>query len=145
MVFQQGVKPPLPVPLDGDLPHIGLTLGLKDCSTNPILQACVDTGAGANVGLLTYFDGILFMHPECVDQIFCVNDGNYSDIHMTGIVSEDTQGITLTEPPVAVRLKRPFRDRDDKYLGITVTLGNAVSISNTWLKRLGASIDYGTN
>ena len=149
MVFQQGIKPPLPVPLDGDLPHIALTLGPHAGPTNPTLTACVDSGAGANVGLLTYFDGILFMHPECVDQIFCASEGNYSSIRMTGIVSEDTSGVTSTELPVAVRLKTPFRDRNGNRLGVTVALGNAVSInfilSNAWMKKLGASIDYGTN
>ena len=149
-VYQQQVagRKPLPVPIDGDLPHFQHFIG-KAGGSNPSLTACLDSGAGANVGYMGYFDGILFQHPECVDGIFTVRDGEYMSIKMSGIVSEDTTGVTSTDLHVAVRLMTPYRDREGRRIGITVALGNSVSVNfiigNPWLKKHGAAIDYGTN
>jgi hypothetical protein len=67
---------------------------------------------------------------------------------MTGIVSEDTEGITSTNLPTAIRPKTPFTDCEGKKVFITVALGDSVAInfiiSNTWLKRTGSRIDYGS-
>ena len=60
----------LPVPMNTDLPHCVLKIGDSGTTPTPSLTPCVNTGAGANVGFIGYFDGILFMCPECVDQIF---------------------------------------------------------------------------
>ena len=68
---------------------------------------------------------------------------------MTGIVSEDTTGVTSTDLPIAVRPKTPYRNHDSRRIGTTVALGSSVPInfilSNAWLKMLGAIIDYDTN
>ena len=83
------------------------------------------------------------------EQIYCVNSGRYSFIRMTGIVSEDTNSTTSMGLPIAVRLRTPYRNRDGRYISITVALGSSVPInlilSNAWLKMLDAIIDYGTN
>ena len=68
---------------------------------------------------------------------------------MTGIVSEDTNGVTSTDLPIVECLRTPYRNRYGRRISITVALGSSVSInfilSNAWMKKLGASIDYGTN
>ena len=55
---------------------------------------------------------------------------------MTGIVSEDTTGVTSMDLPIAVQLKTPYRNRDGGHAGITTALGSAVSINfilnNAW-------------
>ena len=53
-VLQQGVDgcQPLPLPLDGDLPHFVLNIGHSTSAPNPSLTHYVDTDAGANVGSL---------------------------------------------------------------------------------------------
>ena len=140
---------PLPVPIDADLPHFVIKIGDSGTTPTPSLTPCVDTEAGANVGYIGYFYGILSMHPECVDKKLCVNNGEYSSIHMTGIVSKDTTGITSTDFPIAVQLRTPYRNCNGHLIFITVALENSVSInfilSNDWLKKLGATIDYVTD
>ena len=130
-VLQQGVdvRQPLPVPLDGELPHFFLNIGHSISAPNPSLMSCVDTGDGANVGYIEHFDGILFQHPEYVERIFCVNDDKYSAICMTGIVSEDTNGVTSTDLPITVQLKNPYCNRDGRRVDVTVALGSTVSIN----------------
>lgn len=149
MIFQAPVtnKPMLPVPIDGNLPHIQIPLGDLG-GLNPSVSACVDTGAGANVGYLPFFESLCALHPDIIDTFYCSKTGPYAPIKMSGIVSEDTEGVTSTDLPLAVRLKTPFTDRDGKKVMITVALGEAVAInfiiSNSWLKRTGSRIDYGT-
>ena len=51
MNYQAGAPPPLPVKLDGDLPHMSLLVG--DSASNNLetmLMALLDTGAGATIG-----------------------------------------------------------------------------------------------
>ena len=120
---------PLPVPINADLPHFVLKIGEFGTTPTPSLTPCVDTGAGANVGSIGYFNSILSMHPEYVEQIFCVNDGQYSFILMTNVVSEDTMGITSTNLPITVQLKTPYRDCDGRRIFIAVAFGNSVSIN----------------
>ena len=88
----------------------------------------------------------------CIPSVLknnCVNDGQYSSIRMTGIVSEDTTCITLTDLPIAVCLRTPYCNRNGDHIFVTVALGNSVPInfilSNAWLKKLGATIEYGTD
>jgi hypothetical protein len=127
----------LPVPIDGNLPHIQIPLGELG-GINPGVSACIDTGAGANVGYLPFFESLCALHPEVIDQIYCSKTGQYAPIKMTGIVSADIEGVTSTDLPLAVRLKTPFVDRKGKKVFITVALGESVSInfiiSNAWLK-----------
>ena len=124
-------------------------LGNSTDRPNPTVKPCVDTGAAANVGFLSWWDAILFTHPEIIDNIYCVNKGKYKSIKMTGIVSEDTRGVTSTDLPIAVQLKTPYRNRDGRRIGITVALGISVSInfiiSNAWMKKHRACIDYATD
>ena len=65
------------------------------------------------------------------------------------IVSADTEGVTTTEFTVAFQIRTPYRCRDRLDLHIIVSLGGNVSVifilSNTWMKRIGAVLDYGAN
>ena len=130
-VLQHGVDghQPLPVPIDGDLPHFVINIGHSTSALNLSLTPCVDTGAGANVGYIGYFDGILFQHLECVEQIFCVNEEEYSYIRMTVIVSEDTTGSPIHTCPLQC---------GSRQATVTVTAG--VSVSPTLLDHLSPSI-----
>ena len=47
-----GGLPPLPVPIDGDLPHFAMDLGDSNEGPNLSLKPCRDTGAAANIGYL---------------------------------------------------------------------------------------------
>ena len=60
-------RQPLPVSTNGDLPHFVINIGHSTSAPNPSLTPCANTGAGANVGYIRYFDGILFHHSECVE------------------------------------------------------------------------------
>ena len=48
-----------------------MKIGNSGINPTPSLTTCVDTGDGANVGYVSYFDGILCMHPECVEKQLC--------------------------------------------------------------------------
>ena len=107
-----------------------MDLGNSMDGPNPSIKPCVDTGAATNVGFLSFFDALLFSHPEIVGNIYCVNKGKYKSIKMTGIVSEDTMGVKSTDLPIAVQLKNPYRNHEGRRIGITVALGiSSLSIS----------------
>ena len=126
-------------------------MDLRDSTEGPnlSLKPCLDTGAAANVGYLGFFDGVLFSHPEIFDNIYCVNKGRYKSINTTGIVSEDTTGVTSTNLPITVQLRTPYRNRAGQRVSITIALGISVSInliiSNAWMKKHCACIDYTTH
>ena len=61
-VFSQafdGRQPPT-VPIDAELPHFVMKIGNSGIKPTPILTPCA--------GYASYSNGILSMHPECVDK-----------------------------------------------------------------------------
>ena len=146
-----GSPPPIPVNLDGDLPHIVMRFGdtADDNLVTPV-SALVDTGAGCTLGNLRFFQGLIAQNPAILVEVYTCEGGKYSPITMHGIVDPNAQGgIHTTQLPVAFRLRTCYTLRDGKELHIMVGLGFDVAvnfiISNAWLKKIGAVIDYGAN
>ena len=138
-------RKPLPVAIDGQLPHAPIAI-CTGGGRQAFLMATIDSGAGANVAYLQKMDGVFFENPECVESFHTSFGNEYFPIKMSGIVSEDTAGVTSTELPIAVKIKTPYRHHDGSRVFITVALGLSVSVdfilSNTFLKGMGATIDY---
>lgn len=68
-----GSLPPIPVNLDGDLPHIVMEFG-ESCNDNLVtpLGALVDTGAGCTLGNVCFFRGLVAQNPSIlVDTFTC--------------------------------------------------------------------------
>jgi hypothetical protein len=142
-----GGPPVLPVTLDGHLPHCGIEAGGdEDDNLQTVLIALMDSGAGATIGWLQYWEAVVLINPSILVQIFTCKDGSYSPITMQGIV-DDSSGNNKTELPVAFQIRTRYICRDGSELHMVVGLGMDVSvnfiISNAWMRRIGAVIDYG--
>ena len=84
-----GAPPLLPVRLDGNLPHMDLEAGgSDDDNLKTLLRALIDSGAGATIGWLQYFEAVVLINPSILVQIFTCVGGKYSPITMHGIVDE---------------------------------------------------------
>ena len=133
------------------LPHIQFQLGRRttDGVAVPAIWTCIDSGDGANVGYLACFEALVVSYPEVLEKIYTTSDGSYSPITMSGIVSDDTTGVTSTQMPVAFELRTPYRTIDGTRLNVIVALGKDVSVnfilSNAWMKAARAVMDYGNN
>jgi hypothetical protein len=99
-----GGPPPLPVKLDGALPHCGLNAG-GEKADNPktMLVALTDSGAGTTIGWLPYWEAVVLVHPSILVKIFTCKDGKYSPITMQGIVG-DASGNNKIDLPVAFQI-----------------------------------------
>lgn len=144
-----GGPPILPVTLDGNLPHCGIESGGDDTDNLvTVLVALIDSGAGATIGWLQYWEAVVLINPSILVQIFTCKDGAYSPITMQGIV-DNKSGTNQTELPVAFQIRTRYHCRDGSELHMIVGLGMDVSvnfiISNAWMRKIGAVIDYGAN
>ena len=145
------MPPPIPVKLDGDLPHIMVNMGdTEDDNLITPVEALVDTGAGATIGNLRYFEGLILQNPSILVEVFTARGGKYSPITMHGIVDPNAEGgVHTTELPIAFRIKTVYKLRNGNELHLMVGLGAHVSvnfiISNAWLKQIGGVIDYGAH
>ena len=146
-----GSPPPIPVNLDGNLPHIVMKFGEtgNDNLVTP-LGALVDTGAGCTLGNLRFFQGLVAQNPAILVDSYTCEGGEYSPITMHGIVDPNAQGgVHTTQLSVAFRLRTCYTLRNGKELHIMVGLGADVAvdfiISNAWMKKIGAVIDYGSD
>lgn len=141
--------PPLPVLLDGKLPHINLAVGGREQDNeNTELRALVDSGAGATIGCLHFFEAACLINPMMLEGVYSCKQGEWSPITMHGIVDEAKEGVTTTVLPVAFKIKTLYHMEDGGELHMMVGLGTNVSvnfvISNAWMKKLGAVLDYGS-
>ena len=93
-----GASPPLPVKLGGNLAHIKFLVGRKNTKGVPLtaLWSLIYSGAGATIGFLNCFEGVLMLNPDALVKIFTSSGGEYSSIFMHGIFSTDTEGVTTT-------------------------------------------------
>ena len=109
-----GASPPLPAKLDGNLSDIKFLVVRENTKGVSLtaLWSLIDSGAGATIGFLNYFEGVLIINPDALVRIFTSSGGEYSSIFMHGIVSTDTEGVTTTELPVAFHIRTPYRCRD---------------------------------
>ena len=142
-----GGPPVLPVTLDGNLPHCRLGVGGNDDDNLlTILVDLIDSGAGATIGWLQYWEAVVLINPSILVQIFTCKDGSYSPITIQGIV-DDASGNNQTELPVALQIRTRYHCRDGSKLHMIVGLGMEVSVnfivSNAWMRQIGAVIDYG--
>ena len=141
-------RKPLLVKLDGLLPHFKIGLARSD-DRACLLDGCLDSGAGANVGYIDFFAGFLACNPQCVDKIYTSQGTRFAPIKMSGIVTDDNAGVTTTDLPIAVRLRTDYRHHNGDRVFITFALGQEVSInciiSNTFMKDMDATIDYGAD
>ena len=82
-------KVPLPVPATSELPHIGLNVDSR-AADNLIstVDALVDTGAGATIGTLPFWEADVAQRPAILAEIYSCKDGKYVPMIMTGIVPE---------------------------------------------------------
>ena len=146
-----GASPPLPVKLDGNLAHIKFLVGRKNTKGVPFtaLWYLIDSGEGATIGFLDYFEGVVMINPNALVIIFTSCGGEYYSIFMHGIVSTDTDSVTTTELPVAFQIRTPYRCRDVSDLHLILALGTDVSVNsvlrNAWMKQIGDVIDYVAN
>ena len=142
--------PPLPVLLDGKLPHITLAVGGREQDNeNTELRALVDSGAGATIGCLHFFEAACLINPMMLEGVYSCKQGEWSPITMHGIVDEAKEGVTTTVLPVAFKIRTLYYTEDGSELHMMVGLGTNVSVnfvlSNAWMKRLGAVLDYGAH
>ena len=122
-----GGPPPLPVKLDGNLPHCGLKAGGKEADNLvTVLIALIDSGAGATIGWLQYWEAVVLINPSILVKIFTCKDGTYSPITMQGIV-DDASGNNKTDLPVAFQIQTRYHCRDGSELHMLVGLGMDVS------------------
>ena len=88
-VFQSihGSMPPLPLKIDADLPHFCIAVG-GDEHDNLATDLCalIDTGAGATIDWLPYFDADVLIDPSILVQTFTCLNGEYAPITMNGVV-----------------------------------------------------------
>ena len=125
-----GASPPLSVKLDGNLDHIKFLVGRKNTKCVPItyLRSLIDSGAGATIGFLNYFEGVVMLNPDALVRIFTSCGGEYSSIFMYGIVYTYTDGVTTIELPVAFHICTPYICRDGSEIHLIVALGTDVSV-----------------
>ena len=141
----------MPVKLDRKLAHIKFIVGSKNTKSVPLttLWSLIDSGPGATIGFLNYFEVVVMLNPDALVRIFTSYGGEYYPIFMHGIVSTYTEGVTITELTVAFQIRTPYRCRDVSDLHLIVALGTDVSVnfilSNDWMKHIGAVLDYGAN
>ena len=109
-----GASPPAPVKLDGNLAHIKFIVGRKNTKGAPLtdIWSLIDSGAGATIGFINYFEGVVMLNPYDLVRIFTFCGGEYSSILMHGIVSTDTEGVTTTEFPTEFQICTPYMCRD---------------------------------
>jgi hypothetical protein len=143
-----GSAPPLPVKIDGHLAHIGLRAGGLNGGPITVLVALADTGAGATIGSLPFFEAAVLINPDILVQIFTCLNGEYTPITMHGVV-DTAVGATSTDLPVAFQIRTDYKCRDGSELHLLVALGKDVSVNfilgNAWMKGMGAIMDYGSN
>ena len=109
-----GASPPFPVKLDGNLAHIKFLVGRKNTKGVPLnaILSLIDSGAGATIGFLDYFEGVVMLNPDTLVRIFASCGGEYSSISIHGIVSTNTDGVNTTEFPVVFQIRTPYICRD---------------------------------
>ena len=107
-------SPPFPVKIDGDLYHIKFLVGRKNTKGVPLnaILSLIDSGAGATIGFLDYFEGVVMLNPNTLVRIFASCGGEYSSISIHGIVSTNTDGVNTTEFPVVFHIRTPYRCHD---------------------------------
>ena len=81
--------PILPVQIDGQLPHITLVLGSMDTALEncPMIRCLFDTGACLSSGYAGFWLPILKAHPECIADLFTLDNGDYALIILGGVVT----------------------------------------------------------
>ena len=82
-------KPPLPVSINGKLPHITLTLGMLNTAVErcPMIRALYDSGACMSSGYAEFWMPILKAHPEIIADMWTSGGGQYTPIRLGGIVT----------------------------------------------------------
>ena len=107
----------------------------------------MDSGAGCPIGYQPYFEGVVLIDPSCHVQTYSCIDGDYTPIHMTGIISDAGGPPTSTKLPVAIEIKTPYYGQDGRPIHLMIALGMSVAVNfvlpNGWLKTIGALLDYG--
>ena len=91
-----------------------------------VLIALIDSGAGATIGWLQYWEAVVLINPSILVKIFTCKDGTYSPITMQGIV-DDASGNNKTDLPVAFQIQTRYHCRDGSELHMLVGLGMDVS------------------
>ena len=121
----------MPFKLDGNLAHIKFLVGRKNTKGAPLaaLWYLIDSGAGADIGLLNYFEGFVMLNPGDLVRTFTSCGGEYSSIFMHGIVCTDTDGVTTTELPVAIQIRTPYICCYGSELNLIVALGTDISVN----------------
>ena len=147
--------PRLPAPIDGDLAHSSFLVGNPNGTNRFIgLRCCLDTGAGINVAQLEFMSKIALLNPECVSKIYtCKNAHGYNEytpINLSGIVSEDTEGLTTTELPVVFELYTAYKNlTTQRPCTLLFGTGKGVSINaivgNPFFRTTDAIIDAGSS
>jgi hypothetical protein len=124
-----GGPPPLPVNLSGHLPLCCLKAGGPDMDNIvTVLMALMDSGAGATIGWLQYWEAVVLINPSILVQSFTCKDGTYSPITMQAIV-DDASGNNKTDLPVAFQIRTHYCCHDGLQLHMIVGLGMDVSVN----------------
>ena len=65
--------------MDSNLPHICLAVGGEELDNELIMvRALMDTGAGATIGWLPYFEALVYRNPSILVKIYTSKGGAYS-------------------------------------------------------------------
>ena len=68
-----------------------------------VLVALIDSGAGATIGWLPFWEAVVLINPSILVKIFIYKDGQYSPITMQGII-DNASGNNKTDLPVAFQI-----------------------------------------
>lgn len=126
-------KPPLPAKIDNQLPFTTLTLGSIDTPAEqcPSIRALVDTGAGISTGYSNFWLPILKAHPDVVENIWTVADGNHSPIALGGIVTgkDGDMSHRTTELKVVVDVRLRYETNHGQAAVHSIALGDDVGVN----------------
>jgi len=139
----------LPCPIDRKLPTVQVVFGenFDDEKKLVYIHGTVDTGAALTIGSLTFFAYICKLFPWIVEEIIVAKPGGYSETLLSGMVSSDSEGVTMASLPVLFKLKMSYFTADGERTYLKVACGKHVScnflLGAPFLKGTKAKLDYG--
>lgn len=126
-VSSTGRKPPLPVAINTNLPHIKVMLGTGEPDQDwPEIMCVLDSGASLNTANFYTVNALAKAFPGSVHSIHTAEE--FSPILLSGIVQSDGKAVT-TELPVAFTFHLPYKLIDGSDATITFACGPHVGVN----------------
>ena len=141
----------LPIAIDRKLPHIQLTFGRKidDLLKCPSVYGVVDSGASITTANLTFMANLVRAFPHICAEIIVAKDSGYRPIRLSGIIAEDSDGVTTADLPVLFKLYMPYMMTNGNETYLHVACGTCVSVNFligiTFLKGAKATLSFDSN